>query len=287
MIRRAAWVGIASLVAACSQTGLDPGDDGSVGTGAGGSGSHDGGTFDVGEGFCGDRTVDTAFGETCDDGNQASGDGCDALCRLEWCTSSCGSCGSTLNCVPATCGDGRADALEQCDDGNAAAGDGCSQCQLESGWYCPLAGLPCVPVCGDGQIRGPETCDDQNDADGDGCSSACLTEPTDARCGDGVVQGAEACEAHGGELTAFPCAVGCRYLHYCGDGTLDPGEECDLGIKKNTGGYGDKGCTPGCKHTHYCGDGIPDPGESCDLSAGNSDDPTVSACTKACQMNLP
>ena len=32
---------------------------------------------------CGNAVVDTAFGETCDDGNTASGDGCSATCRAE------------------------------------------------------------------------------------------------------------------------------------------------------------------------------------------------------------
>jgi len=27
------------------------------------------------------------------------------------------------------------------------------------------------------------------------------------------------------------------------------------------------GCTPGCKRSHYCGDGSTDPSEQCDLGA--------------------
>ena len=44
-------------------------------------------------------------GGACDDGNQDSGDGCDAECRLE------------------ACGNGRLDAGERCDDGNRAEVD--------------------------------------------------------------------------------------------------------------------------------------------------------------------
>ena len=101
-----------------------------------------------------------------------------------------------------------------------------------------------------------------------------------ARCGDGVATGAEECDC--GETTASSapecaghnndgsyggCTAECKYGPYCGDGKqdADAGEECDLGTKNNTGGYGMNGCTPGCKRSHYCGDGSTDPGEQCDL----------------------
>jgi len=66
---------------------------------------------------CGDGVIDT--GETCDDGNRTSCDGCSESCQIE----------TGLGCgdgVPiAACG-------EPCDDGNAVAGDGCSPtCTLE------------------------------------------------------------------------------------------------------------------------------------------------------------
>ncbi len=32
---------------------------------------------------CGDGTTDVEFGETCDDGNRDSGDGCDGRCKIE------------------------------------------------------------------------------------------------------------------------------------------------------------------------------------------------------------
>ncbi len=34
-------------------------------------------------GQCGDGTVQSVYGEECDDGNRVSGDGCDANCRVE------------------------------------------------------------------------------------------------------------------------------------------------------------------------------------------------------------
>jgi cysteine-rich repeat protein len=60
-------------------------------------------------------------GETCDDGNLTSGDGCDA------------------NCTTTACGNGVPTAGEACDDGNLASGDGCSPaCQVENATACGL-----------------------------------------------------------------------------------------------------------------------------------------------------
>ena len=71
---------------------------------------------------CGDGTLNTIASEECDDGNANSGDGCDAVCKVE---------------VPADhyCGDGNIDPGEECDDGNTNSGDGCDDtCFNESPW---------------------------------------------------------------------------------------------------------------------------------------------------------
>ena len=68
---------------------------------------------------CGNAILET--GETCDDGNTVSGDGCSATCQIE------GGGG-------AICGNGVWETGETCDDGNTVSGDGCSAtCQIESG----------------------------------------------------------------------------------------------------------------------------------------------------------
>ena len=66
--------------------------------------------------YCGDKNVDTLYGEQCDDGNEVSGDGCEA------------------NCTHRTgCGNDNLEAGEQCDDGNTKSGDGCSEfCTTEA-----------------------------------------------------------------------------------------------------------------------------------------------------------
>ena len=59
----------------------------------------------------------------------------------------------------------------------------------------------------------------------------------------------------------------------CGDGAVDPGEECDAGPANSDSGA----CTLGCKHA-LCGDGLLGPGEGCD--DGNNDD--TDACLSSC-----
>eukprot|EP00928_Gymnodinium_smaydae_P058539 TRINITY_DN4173_c0_g3_i1.p1 TRINITY_DN4173_c0_g3~~TRINITY_DN4173_c0_g3_i1.p1 ORF type:complete len:4825 (-),score=897.58 TRINITY_DN4173_c0_g3_i1:121-14595(-) len=89
---------------------------------------------------CGDGR--RSFEEECDDGNNVTGDGCDAKCKIEigW---SCST--SPLFVFPPIpdvctnrCGDGLIiPGLEQCDDGNTAVNDGCSEkCEVEKNWHC-------------------------------------------------------------------------------------------------------------------------------------------------------
>jgi cysteine-rich repeat protein len=101
---------------------------------------------DGNNGSCGDGHVTGS--ESCDDGNQAAGDGCSANCKVE-----------------GTCGNGVFDvSTEQCDDGNMTSGDGCSSTCRKEG------------TCGNGAVEPGETCDDGNTAVADGCNSICLTE---------------------------------------------------------------------------------------------------------------
>jgi len=75
---------------------------------------------------CANGTIDADEGETCDDGNETNGDGCNAQCQLE-----------------VNCGDGLIDPAEECDDGNVDAFDGCdASCLIEGDGVCG----PGVPV---------------------------------------------------------------------------------------------------------------------------------------------
>ncbi len=105
---------------------------------------------------CGDRILQHR--ESCDDGNETSGDGCSDDCRFE-----------------SECGDGRVDGAkdEVCDDGNLGTHDECrGDCRAER--PCEL----CAPSsgCGDGMLGSGEVCDDGNDVAWDGCDPTCHRE---------------------------------------------------------------------------------------------------------------
>ncbi|NIR40508.1 MAG: DUF4215 domain-containing protein, partial [Actinobacteria bacterium] len=119
---------------------------------------------------CGDGVVTPP--ETCDDGNTATGDGCDDSCQRE---------------ASSSCGDGTLDLPEEdCDDGNTATGDGCDDmCRVEVG-----------ASCGDGttDFATGEECDDGNTLPGDGCSPSCQLETVGAFCGDDTMDPGELCD---------------------------------------------------------------------------------------------
>ena len=95
-------------------------------------------------GICGDGILSLNNGESCDDGNNLDGDGCDADCK-----------------VRAACGNGVLEPGEECDDGNRIDGDGCSAaCRRER--------------CGDGIVQAGlgEECDD-GPAGSASCTAAC------------------------------------------------------------------------------------------------------------------
>lgn len=96
---------------------------------------------------CGDGVI--GAGESCDDMNAASGDGCGATCQLEGGAFECPTEGGP--CVPVACGDGRlfqarADGFEECDDGNGIDSDGCTACQIDAGTLCEGQPSVCTPA---------------------------------------------------------------------------------------------------------------------------------------------
>jgi fibro-slime domain-containing protein len=224
------------------------GGSGSGGTGADASGGG-GGPSDTGTSIapvCGDAHLDS--GETCDDGNTVSNDGCSAACQLEP-GYACGDPG-TACLATHTCGNGIIETGEGCDDHNTRAGDGCdASCAIEPGWKCPTAGIRCSAAqCGDGIVAGSEECDDGNPTSNDGCSATCHVEtgfacPTanvachPTTCGDGVAEGLEQCDDGNHDL-GDGCNPQCQRepqcldgtcLAVCGDGVLQTGEACDDG----------------------------------------------------------
>jgi len=112
------------------------------------------------------------------------------------------------------CGDDFQEGAEECDDGNTAGGDGCSEiCNIE--------------ICGNGVVDEGEECDDGNTFSEDGCSSFCLLE----FCDDGITQGGLGEQCDDGAFNGIPgfCNATCdgQEPFLCGNGQIDPGEECD------------------------------------------------------------
>ncbi len=222
---------------------------------------------------CGNGKLDE--GEVCDDANDYTGDGCNAVCQIE-ADYECPTPG-TLCTLIARCGDSQLASTELCDDGNNVSNDGCTgDClAVEPGWQCRVPGRACVPFCGDGILLSAagEQCDDGNVNNDDGCSANCLIEP------------GSTCEG-----TPSRCTKS-----VCGNNIQEKDESCDLGADRNGLFYGNgqgcsKTCTiePNCRPdgctttacTTSCGDGNHDVEEGCD--DGNKFD--GDGCSAACQI---
>ncbi|MDD4151016.1 MAG: hypothetical protein PHR68_00145 [Candidatus Gracilibacteria bacterium] len=135
----------------------------------------------------------------------------------------------------AWCGDGKKDSQESCDPNDASKsgwGDlGCTSSCTPSN----STGGGGLPECGDGIKQGSELCDPKDSTKTGwgiyGCSSSCI--PTNNTGGGGGGGGGS-----GGGSS-------------CGNGVINPGEECDLGSANNS----KYACNTSCKIT-VCGDGI-------------------------------
>ena len=271
--------------------------------------------------------------EQCDDGasNGATGDKCTAACKLacgdsvieagETCdngtaanTGGYGKCNPNCTLGP-YCGDGIQTGSEQCDDGknDGTYGTCAPGCKLAN--YCGdsiLTNPPetcdqgpinsatayglskctdrCTPApyCGDKAVDGAhsETCDDGVNSGLPGsCTTNCQGFVPLVSCGNGILNPPEQCDDGANNGTAADaCDTHCRFK--CGNGVKDPGETCDNGV--NNGAYG--GCTTNCQIAGYCGDGIKNGPETCDNGDASHGSGNVSPataygpgiCTSAC-----
>ena len=90
-----------------------------------------------GSSICGNGTIDA--GETCDDNNTISSDGCSGITCQEEYGYTCLGEPSVCTLDEILCGNGVINISEgeECDDGNEIIGDGCSNsCQIEAGYSC-------------------------------------------------------------------------------------------------------------------------------------------------------
>ncbi len=206
--------------------------------------------------YCGDGSVDGAWGEACDDGTN---DG------------SYGTCMPDCSLAP-FCGDGAATGDEECDDG-INNGTPASLCQTDCSWK-----------CGNGELDSGEQCDDgaaENTGGYGKCKADCSLGPM---CGDGIKQETEQCDDGKNDGSYGTCAPGCVFGPRCGDNMVQDtaGELCDDGAGNQAGAYGPDLCTTRCLPAPFCGDSAVDVGhgETCDDGA-NTGEP--GSCTPDCK----
>ncbi len=239
-------------------------------------------------------------GSICGNTFVESGEDCEGVVLLGDSCATEGFSGGTLGCyAPGTanecmfdttgcffCGDGNIDVpSEQC-EGADLGGQDCASIGLTAGTLtctgaCQYDVSGCVgfPSCGDTFVTPPETCDLIN-LNGMNCVN------------QGFDGGIPLCYA---PLTANECTFDASQCYQCGDGNIDPGEECDglnFGLTNClTKGYdgGPSLCfAPGTANECMfdtsqcfgCGDGNLDLGEQCDdgnLAPGDG-------CDASCQI---
>ncbi|HVW29868.1 MAG TPA: DUF4215 domain-containing protein [Polyangiaceae bacterium] len=245
---------------------------------------------------CGNGVVDS--NEECDDGTAKNVGGygkCNPDCTLG------PRCGDGIKQPPETCDDGKNDgSYGTCKPdctfagycGDAVVQNPPESCDLGTAMNSATAYGPgtctnrCTPgpYCGDKQVDGAdgELCDDGvNSGQPGSCTKDCKGFVPLNSCGDGKVQPPEQCDdgkAQNG-TTSSTCDAHCR--NKCGNGMKDPGEQCDNGV--NDGSYGT--CNANCTLAAYCGDGTKQAPEQCDNGGRNVDVSTAygeGLCTKAC-----
>lgn len=288
--------------------------------------------------YCGDGKADA--GEQCGEPSLACGSG--TVCNNSTC-----ACVSQ-----AVCGNGRQDQGEQCGEPgiNCPAGQTCStntcQCtgtapfcgngQQDAGEQCGEPGLNCPSgqncgtnclctggvACGNGRVDAGEQCNEPGLSCpvGQTCGIANCLCSGGLACGNGRADRGEQCGEPGLTCGAGQecntnnclCTVPPITTFACGNGQLEPTEECDDGNTRDNDGCSarcfrergtcgdgivqtllDEQCEPAtfdrslpyqcgqnCRFVSlFCGDGKRDAGEECDLGADNSNSPGATCRT--------
>jgi len=98
---------------------------------------------------------------------------------------------------------------------------------------------------------------------------------TGGECGDGILDPGEECD-DGNDIETDDCTNACTSAD-CGDGIIQGGEECDDGNDVET-----DDCTNACKNPAVCGDGVVQEGEECDDGNGDETDACIACIAATC-----
>lgn len=220
---------------------------------------------------CGNATIEE--GEECDNGTERNG---------------AGNCSTA--CLFLACGDGvvSKDLGEECEpkrDEVYAIDPATGELTTELRFLAASCGTVCsVPKCNDkGVCSGgctrefkPSCVASSSSLRAAAPASSAASSSSAAyvpRCGNGTKDPGEQCD-DGNQSDADACTVACK-LPRCGDGTKQSGEACDDGNRIDN-----DGCTNKCA-LPACGDGIVQNAEQCD-SGGNNSNYLANACRNDC-----
>lgn len=203
------------------------------------------------EGFTGD-------GVTCDDVDECADDTLNDCGEFTTCTNTEG--GFLCECSPgyASFRDGPCEEVDEC------AFRGLNDCNIEASCTNTDGSYTCA--CNEGYTGDGVTCEDIDE-----CADPALNDCSEhAVCINTVGDFSCVCRGQfGGD--GKTCAL------RCGDGVLDPGEDCDPGITNTSDFRYVENCRATCT---FCGDRVVTPEEACDDGNGNEGD----GCSSLCQV---
>ncbi len=136
-----------------------------------------------------------------------------------------------------------------------------------------------IEIDADGEDDGGDIDGEDGNGDIDGEDDGETVEAEAGRCGDGTVDPGEECDngTLNSDTEPNACRMNCRRAH-CGDGVVDGREECDNGgLNSDTA---PDACRTDCTPAR-CGDGVTDSGEACDDRNSDDTDACVAGCAAA------